>query len=809
MRLSRQDVRLAGRVFVRHPGFAITAVLSLALAIALNTTMYSEIDAIVNPVLEIRHPENLFWLTFYGDMQQRLSNAQRTDLITSGMRTYDAVTYEGGSFSTGTVEWQNRFAQIHVLWVAPNFLDVFGVRPLRGRGFLPSDVTAEAAPILISDRLAGTLSPDAPFPIGTSVFFDGARHPVIGILSRGSVVPGYQRPDVFQLPPASAMRASVPNIIRIRPGATVAQAVAEFQVLSSRVAAMVGEDPKNNRYDLKRVTDSQFHPQRFHYELFAAVFAVLLVACANLANLQLARGIGRSRELALRTALGATRRDIIAQLLTESALLAAAGLFLGCLLTFWGVHLLDSRVPPSVSDYVISPQISWRVFGFAMIAALLCVFLVGLLPAISVSRVDPNELLKSGAGTGANKKNRRRYGMMVVAELGLSLALLSGAALVVRTAAQVHSIDPGFDVKPVVVAGSYLRGDRDTVLNAAAYSSSLISRIRGVPDVADVAVEVPRTTIGHMVTANERDGTPRELASPMFGYKVVTPSYFRTMGLPILKGRGFAEGVATVAEVIVDQHTARGLWPGVDPVGQEIKLGAYKSDAPWLRVVGVVPEIKEYRQLVMYGWTERASRIGDVYVVQTAGDSINVSSRGGTGIRILVRAKSRPEWLPITLQRFLPRGGLVRYADAQSMEEEMGMLRERERHDFVAALFVTFAVLGVALAALGIFAIVNHSIAERRRELGVRLALGASARDILHAVLREGNAIGLAGVALGLLFTRFTAGWLQAFIFEDDQYNAPMFAAMAAILFVVAVLAALWPALRATHIDPVESLRSE
>ena len=213
--------------------------------------------------------------------------------------------------------------------------------------------------------------------------------------------------------------------------------------------------------------------------------------------------------------------------------------------------------------------------------------------------------------------------------------------------------------------------------------------------------------------------------------------------------------------------------------------------------------------MVMYGVETKPSKLGAIYVTESPSDSMVVTKSGGAFFTLWIRARSKPELTPVTVRRVLRPGGLIRFSWALPLEELLGILRERQRHDFVASIFVSFAVIAVALAALGIFAIVNHTIAERKRELGVRIALGASARDILHAVLREGNVVALSGVAVGLLFTKYTAGWLHAFIFEDDEYNAPVFAAMAAILFIVAVVAALWPAFRATRIDPVESLRSE
>jgi hypothetical protein len=293
----------------------------------------------------------------------------------------------------------------------------------------------------------------------------------------------------------------------------------------------------------------------------------------------------------------------------------------------------------------------------------------------------------------------------------------------------------------------------------------------------------------------------------MTPFWVVTADYFRTIGLPILKGRNFADGLASVPQVIVDQRTAQALWPGGNPVGQQIKLGAYASDAPWLDVVGVVPDLNP--QQLRYSPSAERTRVGDIYIAATIDDQFSIGLRRPEFIDVFVRAKTDPAQMLAIVQRSLPRGGLVLRAGANSMEDRLGITRQRTRHDFVASVFIGFAVLALGLAALGIYGIVAHSVAERRRELGVRLALGASDRHILHVVLREGNAVALAGVAFGLLVTRFTAGWLDAFIIEDDQYNAPIFAGMAVLLFIVVVCAALRPALVATRIDPVESLRSE
>ena len=808
MSISRQTIRLAARSVTRHRGFAAIAVLSLGLAIALNTTMYSVIDALVSPKIDMRDPGQLYFLKIWGDYKGTVDHATRAALLRSGFRTYEAVTlYEPVGHGPVAIEYDRRFQQGPAMVVAPNFFRVLGVHPLHGRSFVDSDVTAESQPVLISEQLAAGLSPDRPFPIGGVVDVDGVPHPVIGVIGRASQFPGGQ--TAIWMPPTSgeALAAIPSNIVRLRPGETPGTADHELSVLSNRLAELAGDDPKLTRFQLIPAAVSQFHFRNFHYALIAAVLAVLFVACANLANLQLARGIGRSRELALRAALGASRRDIIGQLMVESGLLAVAGLVLGLVLTFWGTHLLASRIPPSVGEYVVAPQISWRVFAFAIAACVACVMLVGLVPAVRVSRVDPNTLLKAGAGTGANTSNRRQYGVMIVAEIGLSLALLSGAAIVVRSAGYYRSVDPGFDFKPLTAAWMLVRPEKDTTLRYAALSETVLSRVRALPGVDEATTSMYAPVDKDAVTVEDPGRGSREIEAPMYGYHVVSSSYMRTYRLSIVKGRDFSSASSSEPEVIIDPATARVLFPNSDPIGAQLKLGEFKSLRPWARVVGVVGASSGAPNKFPLTQT-KASRLGTIYYLPSADDSLTLRHWGMT-FDIIVRSSGDPARTAITLRRSLQRLGPLSVLSAQSMEAQLGILRQRQSHDFIAATFLTFALMAVGLAALGIYGIVTHSVAERRREIGVRIALGASARHVLSVILREGNVLALAGIAVGLWCTKETVEWLRAFSFEEDQYDAPLFASMAVVLFVVAVVAALLPALRATRIDPVESMRSE
>jgi len=816
MRLSRQHFRLAARSFVRHKGFSIIAVLSLALAIALNTTLYSVIDALMNPRLDIREPRQLYSLTIWGDTRRKVDDATRASILRGASTTFEGTTLYGGgnAFRESAVEYQRRYSQVSVGTVAPNFFDVIGARIVRGRGFVESDVNGATQPVVITQTLERTLFPDGESALEKLVDIDGQPAPVVGVISNAAHLPE-RHPEIYRLPPPGTVLSSLPsNIVRLRHGLSQDVAQQQLGILSSRMAALLGVPAKDVWFELTPMKERQFRFSGFHFALIGAVVAVLLVACANLANLQLARGIGRSRELALRAALGASRGDIITQLLLESAMLAGAGLAIGLLATFWGMSLLDSTIPPRVASYVTAPQTSWRVFAFAVLASIVCVMIVGLLPAIRVSRVDPNELLKSGAGTGANKKNRKQYGIMVIAEIGLSLVLLSGASIVVRSAMRLDTLKLSFDIKPMSAAFVSWVAPNDTVVPIDAVSNEVVSRARSLPDVADAATSMQRFVFGSAVTVYGTDVVPRSVQAS--SYKIVSGSYLRTMRLRLLAGRDFTDGGAGEREAIIDQKTALALFGSGDPVGQRIKLAAPKVDQPWNRVVGVVEDIVGPNNMISSRPTGiRTTPVGDIYILPSTHDTIGAhrppraaaSFEPGFVLQLLVRSKSDHERMPVTLRRYLHHDGHLRLLSAAKLDGELW--DERSSHDFVAGLFSMFAVLAIALAALGIYGLVAHSVAERKREMGVRIALGASSRDVLHAILREGNVLALSGVALGLLLTKYSAEWLQAFSIEDDQYNALLFAAMGTVLFVVALTAALIPALRATRIDPVESLRSE
>ena len=808
MHISTQTLRVALRSFTRHRGFTIVAALSLALAIALNTTMYGVLDAMISPALDIRDPGDVYALRIWRDARKSIDDATLASLIRGSLVDLEGTSYVEGDFSQEAVEYGRRFRMVSADIVAPNYFELLGVRLVSGRYFGSADMLAPTPSVVVSDRLAHALFLDGESPLGKVIEIDGGPHTVIGV--RRSTGPSDA--DLWKLVPRDVNLSALPiSVLRLRPGVPREQLDAQLALAAQRLALVSRDDPKNVRLQLTAVTSSQFRVKGFHLALIGSVLAVLLIACANLANLQLAHGIGRTRELAVRAALGASRGDLVAQLLVESAMLAGAGLALGLVATFWAADLLRWHIPSQVATYVVAPQTSWRVFVFAIAACAVCVFIIGLVPAMRISRVDPNELLKAGAGTGASTKHRRQYGVMVTAQIALSLALLSATSVIVHDAVRLSAEKPGMDVDALSQASVLLRPSRDTAFDLADEFQRVAGALRSARGVSDVTVTSSQQVVGHAISSFAANGTVQETRAPVYTYRVVSPSYFKVYGWRVAAGRDFVYGVSNESEVIVDKSTARKLWPGVNPVGARIKLGADSARIPWVRVVGVVSDLPNLHTFLTSAPLEnRTAGLGNIYYRPGARDSVRFKAHVPRfAYTVVARASSDPNRLPITLRRALLPVAPGAVIWAVTMDEATGIAEMRQGQDFIAAMFLLFTTLALGLAAFGVYGIVAHSVAERRRELGVRVALGASSRNIVGLVLREGNAFALAGIALGLWITKDSIWYLRAFSIEDDAYNAPLFAAMALVLFATVLGAALVPALRATHIDPVESLRNE
>ena len=810
--MDRTSVRVALRTLGRHRGFTIVAVLSLAIAIALNTTMYSVLDAMFAPHVSARLPENLYTLRYFGDYQQRLSPGSIERALKANVRGYEGVTgyWPYGFPSQPLAENGTAFRRVRPSIVWPNFFDLLGTPPLQGRTFLPRD-EADANTVVISDWLGGQLFPNES-PVGRALTFAGRSYAIIGVVARNQRFEPLSH-DLWILRPVAARKVPI-TLIRYRDKVDVRIAYEELRSIAAQLALAAGEKPGDSRFHLVPFEVKQFKLGRFHWALIGAVVAVLLVACANLANLQLARGLARSRELALRSAVGASRRQLVAHLLLESGILAVVGLTLGFVLTLWSMHLAKSSIPPVMVQYIIQPQMSWRVLVFAAVAAMVCLFLVGLLPALHVSRVDPNSLLKSGSGTGANKEHRRRYGVMVIAQIGFALPVLVGAIVLLKSAWIMS--DPlymtrygfGYDTGPIVSVRIPVAAST-TGIATADIAAELTSRARSVQGIVDAAGYQFGQAFHRVVSVDGNDGAVRQFPANSWSYNIVSPSYLRTLRRTIKYGRDFQEGEIDGKAVIIDQWTALFLFGQSTAVGRAIKLGDAASNEPWLRIIGVVGDLRDSTRMAQANYMYGRS-LGQIYRVVGPTDSIRLSKTGRGLFSVYARASGSTELAAARLGRSLRSLTVAEQADATPLSDVLYVTQMRTQQNFAASLFTTFGLLGLGLVAIGVYGIVSHSVAERRRELAVRISLGATARNILHAVLREGNALILSGLAIGLLFTKYTILWLGGFMAgENDPYNSPLFAVIAAFLFAIAAFSAFIPAWRATRIDPVEALRHE
>ncbi|MEP7000062.1 MAG: ABC transporter permease [bacterium] len=806
----RRDVRITARTLVRHPTFAITATLALALAIAVNTTMFSVLDAMINPKVGAAHPEELYSMRYFGFYGRRLGPTAPDLALAAGGKTYSDYTTGGYYFGgSGIIERGDLVRHADISTVRQNFFSVLQVSPLEGTLTPSTDPVQASATIVISDRLAAELFRAGESPIGQSLDIDGNSLRIIGVVRYYGAVSALNN-DVWAFPAPG--RYMSPNLIRLRPGVAVADAERELNLLAARVALGEHEDTKDARFALKSIK-TQFEVQRFHYALIGAGIAVLLVACTNLANLQLARGIGRASELALRSALGASRKQIVVQLMIESGVLTVGALLLALVFAVGGNAMIHATIPPHIGQYVVEPQSSWRMVVFASITAALSLVIVGLAPAIHVSRVDINSLLKSRAGTGAHRANQRTYGGLVIAQIALTLPLVCAAVLLSRSAVRMSSPDYrmreeyGYNTTPLIVATVVLPPSPDVATPIAELSGSLISMARTIPGVADAAIELGRSFHNNSLAVDDNDGAVRDIPNAALSYTVVSPSYFRTMGLPIERGKGFDEGGHSEPLIVMDRGTGWFLWPRSAPIGRVMKLAESHYDAPWIKVVGIVgdslsEDARDTRRMI------DTLRVNNVFRVMTLTDS-EPPSKYARFIKMYVRAPKDQQRVASALRRKLRGIASTRPPQVELLEDYRGIPQRTAVLQFIASLFGTFGVLALGLSALGVYGIVAQSVSDRKREVAVRIALGATPRNIVRALIREGNVLVLAGVAIGLYMTKETIGWLGEFLGEVDLANALLFGFLCIALFSAMVLSAFVPAFRATKLDPMEVLRAE
>jgi predicted permease len=804
-----QDLHYGWRALRKQPGFTLITVLTLALGIGANTAIFSVVNGVLLKPLPYREPERLvYWWGVQPQLKQApFAPADFLDYQAQNQSFEQIGAYRNMSFTlTGAAQPEQVDGRI----VSANYFALLGLAPERGRAFAPEDGRAGAARVVLLEhgfwqrRFGGETK-----IIGQTLTLSGESATVIGVMPQG-----FKEADVdlwvnpYQIVPdlstgarddILSVRSNVylEVIGRLKPGVTLAQAQADI----SAIAARLGQQyPRTNA--IRGVRLVSLHEsivgdvQPLLLALLGAVALVLLIACANVANLALARASTRGRELAVRAALGAGRGRIIRLLLTESVLLAVVGGLFGLGLAVLGVDWLIAFSPtdlPRLSEIGLDR----RVLGFTFLVSLLTGVVCGLLPALAASAVNLNEALKEGGRSAGNTSRQRARSVLVIAEVALALVVLLGTGLLVKSFARLQAVEPGFDPTNLTTLLVWLKETKYVESAAAriAFVNELGARLERLPGIEAVALanDLPMRGVdatSYPIIEGRPLSEPHERIG--VGRHTVKAGYFQALGIPLRTGRALTEQDNEQAPLVmvVNETAARLLWPGENPVGKRLKFG--KPEYPWTEVVGVVGDVKHA------GLHEPAGP-------QVYGP---YSQAAWPTLRIAVRSKLDAAAVGAAVRREvqgLDPNQPVSYV--KTMTEVMAEAVAPRRS--ALALFSLFAVVALLLACIGLYAVMSHDVTRRTSEIGIRMALGAQKGAVLRLIVGQGMKLAGIGVVIGLGGALALTRWMKTLLFGVSTTDPTTFIVIALLLIAVALLACWLPARRATQVDPLVALRSE
>jgi predicted permease len=819
------DVRYALRMLSKNPGFTVVAVLTLALGIGANTGIFTILNGAALRPLPLPDSDRL--ASIYQSFRGRVRRNVYGEPNLFSYSEYQDYRDHNHVFS-GLVAYQpsveatlgsDRPQQVDGTLVSCNYFPVFGVQPTLGRGFLDSECAKPGANpvVVLSDALWRSTFAASPSILGTTITLNRSPFTVIGIAP-----PGFGgseiEPSAFWAP--VTMQRAVERgsklldddnlswlvlIGRMRAGVSLGQVRAELDVIAGRL----DQDHPGRKTTLAIQTATFFSGPEEHAvalgvgaAILGAVGLVLLIACANVASLLLARAAGRRHEIAVRLALGATRRRLVRQLLTESFLIAALGGVLGSLLAFWsaeaGVHLLLTHLPRGAPSLVFSVSPDARVLIFALLLTLITGAAFGLMPALEASRPDVNTTLKQGdaryhGGPVAGGRLRR---VLVGVQVAVCMVLLISAGLLMRGLYRAQTIDPGFDTKDVAVASFDLTAQGYSQPRAATFQQQLMERLTALPGVDGVAetgtTPLSDSHFGTGVSIAGREGWQQ------VEYNIVSPNYFSLLGIPVTRGRGFAKSdslmvndgqLGTASVVVVTESTARRFWPGQDPIGKTLKLQSEGHHT--VTVVGVARDAQVSRPgesdtLYLYFPAGPKDQPGLQFLVHSA-----IGFAGAAqGIKAAAHALD-PE-LPVSVVR---------------LEDNLEIWRAPSR--IVSVVSGVLGALALLLASLGVYGMVSYAVSGRVREIGIRMTLGADGRDVLNLVLRQALRPVAVGTIIGLACSAAVSNALSSLLYGVSPHDLVSFLFIPFFLLSVTILASYVPARRATKVDPMVALRNE
>jgi predicted permease len=807
-----QDARYSLRLIAKAPGFAAITILTLALGIGANTTIFSWINsALLNPIPGIANPSEVVSMALSKPGEKPFSlTYPDIEALRNGQQSFAGITACG--FAQMSLTGTGKPERVWGMVTSANYFDVLGVRPIFGRGFLPTeDLTPEGAPVaVISYRLWQTHFGANPAVVGQRIEINRHPYTIVGVTP--ATFQGSQtglRTDIWVPIMMEAQVIQAGDLLhdhhyfwlmafgRLRRGVTTGQAQAEMTL---RLKPEVRSYPEEHRgHDAVTVYPLWRNPFGMNYFLatllpilMSIAGMVLLLACANVANLMLVRSVGRRREIAIRLSLGASRWRLVRQFLVESLLLALAGGAVAMLITLWTRGSLMKFLPAMDAPLALDVSVDRTVLLATLAISVFTGIVFGILPALRSSSLAPVEVLKEDTGTASGGLQKARLASaLVVAQISLSLLLLVCAGLFIRSFLKAQQIDPGFNSHHVLIASYDLFTAGYSDAAGAEFDRQLITKLAALPGIESVAltnrvplgIAGPSTSVkpeGYLLRANESMETDDA---------IITPNYFHTLEIPLVKGRDFTlqDSAKSQRVVIVSEAFVNRYWPNQEPLGKRLY-----SDLPkdWLTVVGVTRDIK------VNNLSEKPTPFVYLPLYQYYHPDMVISARVAGD--------------PLTCARTVEKAihelnpDLTMY-DATSLElrSQLASFGQRVAGTFVGA----FGLLALILAAVGIYGVTAYTTSQRTHEVGIRMALGATQQNILRLVLGQGLRLVIAGVGLGLVLSLLSTRFLSSLLLGINSSDALTFSSVAILLCAVALLACLIPALRAIRVNPVRALR--
>jgi predicted permease len=804
-----QDVRYGVRMLRQSPAFTAIAVITLALGIGANTAIFSIVDAVLLRSLPYRDPNQLV-LMFNVPLNRpdALSSISYRDFTECRAQSRAFSQMAGNTFHDLTLTGAGEPTIVNTADVTPEIFPLLNAKPLLGRTLLPDDGKPGAAAVaVISESLWRTRFGSNPGLIGQSIALDMRSFTVVGILPASFRYPeGAPRQDVWisvMQDPLFGPLTSQPGVRlvvvigRLKPGVSVARAQAEMNTVSGRLAKEFPAEDSGLTIRIqpyRQVVVGNLKPALLI--LLSAVGLLLLIACANIANLLLSRATSRAREVAVRIALGASRARIVWQLLTESALLGLLGGVAGLLLAVGAVWGLQPFLPREVVQ-IGSIHVGGPVLVFSLVLSLAAALAFGLAPALLATPCNLQTNLKEGGERTGQRGGRHVRSILAIAEMSLAMVLLVAGGLVIRSFALVTSVNPGFDPNNVTEAEVSLpQFQYSTPRQWTAFSKELLERLRAQPGLQDSALAAPlpmdrqgQATFPFSIVGNPPLPPGKSTTAD---YSTVSPGYFHAMRIPLLQGRFFSEqdSPSNPNVAIISETLARRYFANQDPIGKQMKFGFPPNGNVSREIVGVVGDVRDVALsqrpgAMMYVPFAQAPLYGGEVVVRSSLSAASVAA----GIRQAVRSIDKD--LPVT--------------DVASFPDVLGQSISRER--FRTFLLGSFSAIALVLAAVGIFGVISYSAAQRTHEIGIRMALGAQRRDVLHLILGQGAKLALVGLGIGVVLALLLTRLIASLLYGVSATDPLTFGAVAIVLLGVAVAACYIPARRAMRVDPMVALR--